>query len=292
MKFISIIFIFFFSCVNGSGGGTDIQNATSAFSDKPSSQCSHRVPANAIRINSVSTKNDNRQTFVVLSGGNCTFSGTNNSIYVRDGGAINVVGTNNEIIVEKGGAAVLSGSNNTIYHGQGGAVTTPGANNQTVRCDQILFSAVGNSSKSTKGGGTSATQTGLETAAGVLANLAGAAQELGNVILDDVPADRSNVLIGSWDVQSATLNGSTYSATGTVNLYPNGKGIQNYAVDLQGKKFPQVGEFTWESDNQNVYVNGATSYQTEWERVESSQNRQVVALRANGQRVQLTLARK
>ena len=106
-------------------------------------------------------------------------------------------------------------------------------------------------------------------------------------VLNSCHKNLDKVLFGTWSVTKVegTLNvggSSVFSAedpnpVGTVEFKNTGKGEQNYTFTFAGTAYPQTGEFSWESSEEEIIVNRVSDPDMVWTRIINTDNKQKVS---------------
>ncbi len=95
------------------------------------------------------------------------------------------------------------------------------------------------------------------------------------------------VLFGTWNVTKVegTLNVggvSVFTAidnspVGVVTFNSDGSGSQNYSFTLGATNYPQVGDFSWEANEDEIIINRVSEPDLIWTRITDTENKQVAS---------------
>jgi len=246
--------------------------------------CEVELPAEIHLELKVRTTQGNKQAFAVCSGAAVTFLGNDNQIFIVKGAAT-ITGKANTIYVREGGSVTVTGPGNRIYAHATANVVNTNPDSQQLTCSDVLFT---NFDVSSCRPGDA---------------VAKPKQKLRTSVIDWVPkrtyklaeeakADASDTLIGTWRVTSALFEKEEYPAVGKLIFYKEGKGYQDFQVQIKTKASFQKGSFQWHKEKGRILVENEGE-KLVWEHPVDEADRQQVALTTtDGVKLMLFLARK
>lgn len=95
--------------------------------------------------------------------------------------------------------------------------------------------------------------------------------------------DAVEILEGSWNITKASIEQDVLGkleatqTSGTVNFNADGTGSLNYSFSAEGLSASSSGPFTWSATTDRITLNGGTTEEVIWTRLENKTKKQVVS---------------